>query len=224
MKRSTVYLGTVALSFAAIVPIPAQPQQPVDLETIVARCVSCHGQGGVSTDPDIPNLAGQHTEYLVKQLHAFQYGGRRLLQDRHSDDLAPVNRRSNPHMSSQSFGLDDDQINTVAAYFSSQPCQSGHPENAPVSISKIERCAVCHGATGISHLQDVPKLAGQKKNYMVEQLTVLRDHARAYNIVGHSTLRSSSIMETQAFTLTNGEIDNLASYFAAQSCSDPIRR
>ena len=35
-------------------------------------CVACHGPEGNSTNPEWPNIAGQHSSYLIKQLKDFK--------------------------------------------------------------------------------------------------------------------------------------------------------
>jgi cytochrome c553 len=39
-------------------------------------CAGCHGPNGISVNPLWPNLAGQHAEYLDKQIKAFRDGTR----------------------------------------------------------------------------------------------------------------------------------------------------
>lgn len=68
-----------------------------------AVCGACHGVDGNSTNPDWPNLAGQHAKYLAAQLKAFKDG-----------------TRTNPLMSPQATSLSDADMNDLAAYFSSQ--------------------------------------------------------------------------------------------------------
>src|SRR5215470_6771434 len=70
-------------------------------------CAQCHGATGMSTSADIPNLAGQHPEYLVRQLRAFREHSR-------NDALAVQN------MWKASHGLDDRAIDEVAAYYATQ--------------------------------------------------------------------------------------------------------
>src|SRR6266498_3090705 len=38
---------------------------------VAAFCASCHGDGGNSVKPDVPNLAGQNAYYLLEQLREF---------------------------------------------------------------------------------------------------------------------------------------------------------
>jgi cytochrome c553 len=66
-------------------------------------CVSCHGMGGRSTNPNNPNLAGQKKNYLVKALKAYRSGDRK-----------------DPMMNTLTAGLTDDDIENIAEYYSSQ--------------------------------------------------------------------------------------------------------
>ncbi len=65
-------------------------------------CGSCHGQEGISSNPLWPNIAGQQELYMVKQLKAFRDG-----------------TRSDPLMSPMAKALTDDDIEDLAAYYSS---------------------------------------------------------------------------------------------------------
>ena len=71
-----------------------------------ATCAGCHGSNGRASNPQWPNLAGQNKEYLIKQLKDFKAGNRK-------DDL----------MSPMAQSLSDEDVENVAAWFSSLPCQ-----------------------------------------------------------------------------------------------------
>ncbi len=62
----------------------------------------CHGAKGISANPLWPNLAGQKEGYLAKQLKAFRGGSRK-----------------DPMMSGMAKPLSDEDIENLAAYFSS---------------------------------------------------------------------------------------------------------
>ena len=68
-----------------------------------ATCAACHGPAGVSTNPLWPNLAGQHAQYLAKQIKAFRDG-----------------TRSDPLMAPMVAALTDEDIENLAAYFAAQ--------------------------------------------------------------------------------------------------------
>jgi cytochrome c553 len=66
-------------------------------------CQVCHGKGGHSTDPAYPIIAGQHAQYLDKQLRAFRAGSRK-----------------DPIMNGMAAPLSDQDIEDVAAFFQSR--------------------------------------------------------------------------------------------------------
>lgn len=74
--------------------------QPEGLADKVAQCAGCHGAGGISTNPQWPTLAGQYKDYLARTMRGYRDG-----------------RRKNPIMMGQVVGLDDDQVDALAAYF-----------------------------------------------------------------------------------------------------------
>ncbi len=67
-----------------------------------ATCVGCHGANGISGNDLWPNLAGQKAGYLAKQIKAYRDGG-----------------RNDPMMSSMVKTLSDQDIDDLAAYYSS---------------------------------------------------------------------------------------------------------
>ena len=103
MKKFFVYvfvlLGSSVLFQAAI--------QAGDLEVgkkKSASCAACHGAVGISPNTSWPNLAGQQTAYLVKQMKEFRDG-----------------KRSDPWMSPMAKPLSDEDIEDLAAFFNSLP-------------------------------------------------------------------------------------------------------
>lgn len=72
-----------------------------------ATCFACHGADGNSVDPQYPRLAGQYNVYLQQVLH--EYKGDQL------------DARNNPIMKGMVANLSDQDIEDVAAYFSSLP-------------------------------------------------------------------------------------------------------
>jgi cytochrome c553 len=66
-------------------------------------CVACHGPDGNSPTPQFPILAGQHPDYLVHALTAYQTG-----------------ERKHPIMEQMAAPLSEQDINDLAAYYASQ--------------------------------------------------------------------------------------------------------
>ncbi|RTZ80615.1 MAG: cytochrome c [Gammaproteobacteria bacterium] len=71
-------------------------------KTKAAVCAACHGANGISANPLWPNLRGQKDQYIIKQLKAFKDG-----------------TRKDPLMTPQAAQLSDQDIENLAAYFSS---------------------------------------------------------------------------------------------------------
>jgi len=68
-------------------------------------CTACHGtDGNANQDQQYPRLAGQYADYIARALHEYKNG-----------------ERSNPIMKGMAAPLSDQDIDDIAAYFSSQP-------------------------------------------------------------------------------------------------------
>jgi len=68
-----------------------------------AACAACHGADGNSATPDFPRIAGQQPDYIVHALSAYKSGARK-----------------DPIMGAMSAALSRQDMEDLAAYFSSQ--------------------------------------------------------------------------------------------------------
>ncbi|MSQ98595.1 MAG: cytochrome c [Xanthomonadales bacterium] len=68
-----------------------------------ATCTACHGENGLSVDPNYPNLAGQYQDYMIKALGDYRSG-----------------KRTNVIMANFAGQLNNQDIQDLAAWFSSQ--------------------------------------------------------------------------------------------------------
>ena len=71
-------------------------------------CAPCHGQQGISTGPEFPDLAGQSAFAIYKQLHDYRNGA-----------------RANPLMAAIVQGLNNEEMADVAVYWSSRTTGAG---------------------------------------------------------------------------------------------------
>lgn len=95
----------LALGAALLATGPAAAGDPVaGREKAAKTCAACHGPDGNSQAPDFPRLAGQHYDYLVKALNDYKSGARK-----------------NPIMAGQVGNLKPQDLNDLAAFYSSQP-------------------------------------------------------------------------------------------------------
>ena len=77
-------------------------------------------------------------------------------------------------------------------------------QGAESGPANLESCAACHGANGISVDAGIPNLAGQKEDYLSSQLSAFKEGER-----------ENDIMNAIALQLADGEIEEMASYFAS---------
>ena len=78
-----VATGALATLFSLPVLADAKADQARAEEIVSGRCFLCHGMEGESASPVFPRLAGQHAEYLARQLGDFKSGKRK------SDTMKP---------------------------------------------------------------------------------------------------------------------------------------
>jgi cytochrome c553 len=160
-----------------------------DMPSMAATCSACHGQAGVSSNPEWPNLAGQKEGYLVDQITAFRDGTRENAQ------MAPMVK-----------SLSDADIKALAAWYSAQPAGTAANGDKALVASGHNRasyCVSCHGMRGITANNEWPNLAGQQALYLENQLHAFRRGER-----------SSGLMQNILDTIPEQDFKALAAYFS----------
>ena len=142
-------------------------------KALSATCLACHGPGGNSLNPMWPNLAGQHPNYIKRQLKAFKKG-----------------LRYDPVMAPMALPLSDKAMTDLGAYFASEKRSAGVAIPPKVEKGKqiyyegilekgVVACSVCHGLEGYGNpLADFPNIASQHALYVVKSLKDYRDKKR----------------------------------------------
>ena len=173
-----------------------------------AVCGACHGADGNSSGAQFPKLAGQNASYIQAQLNNFKSG-----------------KRENAIMSGQAKGLSDQDIQDLAAYFSSQTLQVGEAEAGQVKqgeqlyrngnkAENVPACAACHSPDGSGNFSmKVPSLSGQHSAYVVTQL---QNYA-----AGTRTTDPNKMMETIASRLSPAEMQAVGSYIEGLHAAKP---
>jgi cbb3-type cytochrome c oxidase subunit III len=195
--------GGLFLATAVHAAEPVAPPAKADLsrgkQIAEQVCAACHGADGNSGASANPSLAGQHPEYVVKQLHEFKKG-----------------LRKNAVMAGMAAALNDQDIKNVAAYYAAQKPKiiGAHDEKALKDGAKIYRggdmarglpaCIACHGPHGNGMAAQYPRLGGQHAAYTVAQLKAYRSGERAND--------SAAVMRTISAKLTDAEINALGQY------------
>lgn len=168
-------------------------------KVVTSVCAACHGVDGNSMITTNPKLAGQHPEYLAKQLTNFKSGDRK-----------------NPVMSGMAAMLTAEDVQNVAAYFGSQTAKPGNAKTntagslgekiyrAGNSANGLPACASCHGATGAGMPAQFPRLGGQHADYVVAQL-------KAFS-VGERANDDAKVMRMIAAKMSEADMAAVADY------------
>lgn len=145
-------------------------------KTKAATCLACHGPDGNSIAPNFPNLAAQGEAYMVKQMKAFKAG-----------------ERKDATMNAMAMALDDQAMEDIAAFYSSQKIKPGLADPKQVDAgkqiykggimeTKVPACMGCHSPTGSGNPGAIyPQLSSQKSIYIEKQLKDFRNAAQNPN-------------------------------------------
>lgn len=156
-------------------------------------CFLCHGMNGESTSEVFPRLAGQHAEYVAKQLEAFKTG-----------------KRKSTAMSEMVARLTPDEMLALGRYYEKMSIPREEPKEPQLAamgqyiyhngnkFSGVPACVSCHGsdAQGAANL---PRLATQFPGYIHTQLKLFNKRDRTNdNVVMHVVAEKMTELEMAA--------------------------
>ena len=190
MKRKTLAVA-FALFASAAAAQQAANQQPPQLET----CLSCHGEGGNSRTPFVPSIAGQPEFFITNQLIYMREGV-----------------RPTPAMTPFVEKLTDPEIEALARAIAALPATRSEEvvDAAMVArgqkLSEQLRCASCH-LPNLHGQEQMPRLAGQRIDYMSAAMQAYRDSQRP---------GADPMMSNVVVGLSDSDIEALAHYAASK--------
>ena len=181
----------------------AEPAAKADsADQIVAKvCSACHAADGNSVTPANPVLAGQHAEYIAKQLANFKSG-----------------ERKNPVMLGMASTLAPEDMKKLGESFQQQqakPRSAKDPElvkigqqiyRGGIMAKGVAACTSCHGPSGGGIPAQYPRVAGQYAEYVGAQLAAFRSGERSND--------PNKMMRTVAAKMSDTEIKAVAEYIA----------
>lgn len=179
--------------------LPAKPDVAKGQTISTQVCAACHTADGSRGSPANPIIAGQHPEYLAKQLSEFKSG-----------------KRNNAVMKGFATTLSDDDMRHVAAFYAGKAAKPGFAKNKElvalgekiyrggIADKQVPACAGCHSPNGAGIPAQYPRVGGQHADYTEAQLSAFRSGQRA----------NSAQMEAIASRLSDKEIKAVADYIA----------
>jgi len=126
---------------------------------LAKECDSCHGANGVSTNPEVPSIAGL-AAFNTADAFALYQDGARPAKDIDGNDMAKV-----------AAGLDDETIEAIAEYYAEKsfvPAAQAFDEKLAAAGAKIHKakCEKCHSEGGSVADDEASILAGQWSPYL----------------------------------------------------------
>lgn len=160
---------------------------------VAGFCAHCHGEGGNSSNPDIPNLAGQNPGYLLDQVRQFADG-----------------RRKNEFMEGMIRALKPEETIGMVVFFGAQmvlPHKSAAPSAQLLKGKDLfhKNCFRCHGENGLGS-EKFARIAGQQPGYLAKTIKRYR--------VG-STQRSDPLMAAATSLLNDADVDALVAFVSS---------
>jgi cytochrome c553 len=153
-------------------------------------CLGCHGIDGYRNaypDYSVPELRGQHPEYLVSALTAYKSG-----------------ERSHTTMHAQASELSAQDVADIAAFFAAPVLKANAtPASAHQPPAAAAVCVACHGADGVGVIPQYPSIAGQHADYIVQAL-------REYKSGG----RKNPVMAGMAAQVKEDDLWVIANYYS----------
>lgn len=202
---SMTVLAVLALSnqiFAETAPEAGKTKgDPAKGQQIATQvCAGCHNPDGNSAIPTNPSLAGQHAEYITKQLENFK-----------SQEGKPAERQS-PIMGAMAAPLSAEDMKNLGAYYAQQTPKPGAAKDKSLAEqgekiyrggnleSSVPACAGCHSPNGVGIPPNYPRVAGQHSEYILAQLRAFRteERTRDPNNVMHMIASRMSEREMRA--------------------------
>ena len=155
-------------------------------------CANCHGEGGNSVKSDIPNLAGQNTQYIIEQVRQFSEG-----------------RRKNEFMEGLIKALNPDEKIGIVVFYSNQDVVHRPATDAALAAQGKtlydRNCFRCHGEQGRGS-DKFARIAGQQAEYLSLSLKRYRSGTGP---------RVDPLMAASTRNLSDNDIRALVAYVAS---------
>ncbi len=207
MNARPSFLNTTRTTFALAVAlfvstsVFAQADEARAKKIAGGSCFLCHGMNGESTSEIFPRLAGQHAEYIAKQLGAFKSGARK------STAMAEMVSKLTP-----------DEMAALGKYYEKLSIPREEPKEPQLAamgqyifhngnkFSGVPACVACHGTTA-QGAANLPRLAGQFSGYIHTQLKSFNKRDRT---------NDNAVMHVVAEKMTELEMAAVAEYVSGK--------
>jgi sulfide dehydrogenase cytochrome subunit len=158
----------------------ANPASAADVSKMIEPCFACHGKSGISSEAEVPSIAGYSEDYFVYSLELYQKKERPCIEAEYHAGSMKGQRTS---MCEIVRGMSETEIEQMSEYFSDQEFIRSR-QTYDVELAKkgeeihLSKCDECHSKAGSSPSDNAGFLGGQKMDYLREQIKFVRDGKR----------------------------------------------
>jgi cytochrome c553 len=179
---------------AAILSAGLAAAQDMPFAERLQACAACHGEDGNSRMEKVPSLAGQPEFFIVNQLILMR------------EKVRPVEAME-PFVK----GLKDEEAIALAKHFARLPAKNDEKSDPALvkrgeQLSNDRRCGSCHLPT-LAGQEQIPRIAGQRIDYLIQSLKEFRDGTR---------LGADTNMSVPVAGLSDADLTALAHYAASR--------
>lgn len=168
-------------------------------------CVGCHGEQGLGIAPGVPRLDIQTPDYLAQSLKAYRDGS-----------------RDSGFMEHATSGLTDAMIDDLARRYAAPTTVTAVAEESTImsegarlarrGTEDVPACVACHGPSGLRMTPEMPRLSGQKVEYLEAQMMLWKDGMRGGSKRAH-------LMTMAAQELDESEIARVVEWYSSLHAS-----
>jgi sulfide dehydrogenase cytochrome subunit len=206
--KTVLKIAVKALVLSVIFTSILSQTRASTLNELISMCNDCHGKNGVSSNSDIPTIAGVSETSINDALFAFVDNTRPAIigKFRHGDTI-----RAETDMITIAKKLTEDEIALLASYYAEQTFVAAKQTfNLKLAEQgrKIHemRCTKCHDEGGSLADDDASILAGQWMGYLNTSFKDYRQKKR----------ESERGMLTKIYALSEEQVQALIHYYASQ--------
>jgi cytochrome c553 len=195
-------IADVAAYYASLQGFNSRPSEPeaappadddpfAAVKKLTGMCAGCHGEDGNSTAAATPSLAGQHDNYLIEAIQAYQDGA-----------------RAEPMMQALTKALTPGQVDDIAYFYAAmvpRRAETSGKGDAVAGLAVTAPCASCHGIDGNAIDPKNPRLAGLSAEYLIAAVAAYKDGSR-----------KNDVMHDQVLALRDQDVEDLAAYYASK--------
>jgi sulfide dehydrogenase cytochrome subunit len=179
---------------AAILGLPSSILAADASPALSWNCAGCHGTRGVSVGGAVPSIAGFNERYFFTVMRGFK------LDERYSTIMGRIAK-----------GYKVKEMRAMAAYFGQQPWPKASVGLEPEQVALGETvhdewCAECHEDGGRYQDKEIPRLAGQRQEYLLLQMNDYR--------APEPLLPQPDKMRQRMQDLSAGEVEALSGFYA----------